>query len=104
MEFLVVGLSARVVVHRPSGSVKSVFLFTVEECREKEREGIPLLKPTKKTLVQPTECLNAQTVNVHRFSQLPTTRKQTPHLLLLLLCVCVCVHPLPSENETRDND
>lgn len=102
MEFLVVGLSARVVVHRPSGSVKSVFLFTVEECREKEREGIPLLKPTKKTLVQPTECLNAQTVNVHRFSQLPTTRKQTPHLLLLLLCVCV--HPLPSENETRDND
>lgn len=84
-------LSAHVVAY---SSVKAV----VFHCKGMQREGFPLPKPTEKGPVQPTECLNAQTVNEHRFSQLPTTRKQTPYLLPL------CVHPLPSEGETRDND
>ena len=66
-----------------SCSVKS-FLFTVKECRE--RVSPPFQSQQKGGPVQTTECLNAQTVNGHRFCQLPTTRKQTPHLLLL--CVC----------------
>lgn len=56
-------------------------------CKGMQREGIPPFQSQQKGgPVQPTECLNAQTVNGHRFCQLPTTRKQTPHFLPL--CVC----------------
>lgn len=81
------------------GHTKKVFFFfvvIVKECRE----WVSPPKANRKSLAQPPlpECLNAQTLNGHRFSQLPATRKQTPHLLPL------CVHPLPREGETRDND